>query len=122
MLDLLHLAAYYALQKSDDDDRAFLLGSVGVRSDGRIVHSKNSASNNIIPEAHSEARLTKKLGFNATVYVARVSRGTKELAMARPCKSCQNILRSFRVKNVYYTISKNEYGMLNLATMVDTYY
>src|ERR1700722_15601095 len=100
MLDLLYLAAYYALQKSDDDDRAFLLGSVGQRADGRIVHAKNSASNNIIPEAHSEARLCRKLGRHApAVFTARVSRGTKELAMARPCKSCQNILRSFRVKN-----------------------
>jgi len=127
MLDMLKLAAKYALKRND---RPFLLGAVGIRSDGRIVHSKNSAVIDTFefavykrfPEAHAEARLTKKLGFGATVYVARVSRGSGELAMARPCENCQSILKAFRVKKVYYTISKNQWGRWDPEKNIDSYY
>jgi tRNA(Arg) A34 adenosine deaminase TadA len=132
MLELLRLAARYAVLKHDDD-RVFLLGAVGVRSDGRLVHAQNSSVLDTLkraewnaykrfPESHAEIRLTKKLGFGATMYVARVKRANHNLAMARPCECCRNIIKAFRVKKVYYTISDNEWGVWDPIKDCDTYY
>lgn len=130
MLDLLKLASKYAVFRTNDG-RTFFIGAVGVRNDGRIVHSHNDAvldtcrrgdeSLNAVrskfviykrfPESHAESRLTKKIGFGGIVYVARVARGSGELAMSRPCECCQNILKFFRVKKVYYTINNTQWGV-----------
>lgn len=134
MLSLLNLAAKYSISKNKDE-RVFFLGAVGVRQDGRIVHSKNAAVFDTsfldgatsppykrFPGSHAEIRLSKKLGFNATVYVARVKKGTGELAMARPCECCQAVLRSFRVDKVFYTISDNQWGVWDVKKNTDFYY
>ena len=135
MLKLLKLAAEYSASHSDDK-RLFLLGAVGVRNDGRIVHARNDAVRDTcprddkstfyiykrFPESHAEVRLTRKLGFNATVYVARVTKGAGELAMARPCSTCQAILRAFRCKKAFYTISNSEWGVFDFCTNEDAYY
>jgi tRNA(Arg) A34 adenosine deaminase TadA len=124
MLDLLRLAAKYSLSNTKDE-RHFLLGAVGVRKDGRIVHARNDAILDTynrdkpcrfnvykrFPECHAENRLTRKLDFGATVYVARVRRGDGMLAMARPCVCCSAVLRAFRVKKVFYTIDPIKYGV-----------
>lgn len=135
MLELLRLAAEYSAPQSRGE-RIYLLGAVGVRNDGRMVHARNEAVLDTFtrekwgtfsiykrfPEAHAEVRLTRKLGFNATVYVSRVMKGSKDLAMARPCEVCQGVLRAFRVKKVYYTISNNEWGVWNPTNNTDVYY
>lgn len=140
MLRLLQLAAEYSHSNSKDA-RTYLLGAVGVRKDGRIVHARNEAVFDTIdfwnaregkrskysiyrrfPESHAEARLTRKLGYGAIVYVSRVSRGTGGLAIARPCQHCQAILKAYRVRYAYYTISDNQWGRLDLITEEDTYY
>jgi 3-deoxy-D-arabino-heptulosonate 7-phosphate (DAHP) synthase class II len=122
MLDMLKLAAQYtALGDNEFDTRSFYLGVVGCRTDGRIVHAKNLSviDRSIDPDriykksvqAHAEYRLTRKLGFGATVYVARITRGNKEFAMARPCELCQSVLRSYRVEKVYYSINESQFGV-----------
>jgi len=135
MLDLLHLAAKYAALKHDDD-RVFLLGAVGVRNDGRLVHAQNSSVLDTLkhvdwakkyvykrfPESHAEVRLTRKLGFGATVYVARVTRNDGGLAMARPCECCQHVLKAFRVKRVYYSINNFEWGVWDPKKNIDMHY
>lgn len=135
MLKLLKLAAKYS-SPNQNDQRIYSLGAVGVRDDGRIVHARNEAVfdtytgskrsicsvHKRFPESHAEARLTKKLGLGGTVYVARVARCNQELAMARPCESCQSILKAFRVNKVYYSISQNEWGMWDPAKNTDTFY
>jgi len=65
-----------------------------------------------MPSMHAEARLTRKLDFYSTVYVARTMK--LGLGLARPCPDCQRALRRKRVTRVYYTISDNEYGVLEL--------
>jgi len=85
------------------DRREFLLGAVGIRSDGAIVMSRNEASAVPQPDAHAEARLARKLDHGATVFVARVLGSSGELAMAKPCHSCEMRLRSRGVKKVFYT-------------------
>jgi hypothetical protein len=135
MLDMLKLAAKYA-PSNEKDGRVYFLGAVGIRDDGRIVHARNSAvldtetkkkwsEQNVykrFPGSHAEVRLTKKLGFGATIYVARVARGSGELAMARPCECCQSVIKAFRVKKVYYTISHNQWGIWDPVRDTDTYY
>lgn len=124
MLKLLKLAGEYAIANYDDK-RAYLLGAVGVREDGRLVHSRNEAIYDTntrdksgrfniykrFPESHAEVRLTGKLGFGADVYITRIARGTGEFAMARPCEICQSILKAFRIKKAYYTIDSSHYGI-----------
>lgn len=61
--------------------------------------------------AHAEARLAKKLDRGAIVYVVRINRKGK-LVMARPCANCLMILKSKKVKKIYYSISENEYGVI----------
>ncbi|MFA5758688.1 MAG: hypothetical protein WC942_04925 [Clostridia bacterium] len=92
--------------------RKHCLGAIGVRRDGVIVKSSNLP--NRLPEihAHAEARVVRKLGWGGTVYVVRVKRdGT--LALARPCKHCQGIMRSNGVRHCYYSISDTEFGVIN---------
>lgn len=135
MLELLKLAAKYSLSNTKTE-RLYLLGAVGVRKDGKVVHARNEAvldtyarDKQILfnvykrfPEGHAESRLAKKLDFGATVYVARVMKGNGNLAMSRPCECCQAILRAFRVKKVYYTISNNQWGLWDPSKNIDTYY
>jgi Cytidine and deoxycytidylate deaminase zinc-binding region len=104
------LAAATACQRKDR--RSFLLGSVGVRSDGVIVRSYNSPSEIPNRTAHSEWRLAKKLDYGATVYVARIKLIDGSFGMARPCASCMKMLRTKQVRRVYYTINENEYDFV----------
>jgi tRNA(Arg) A34 adenosine deaminase TadA len=94
-----------------NDRRRYRLGAVGVRSDGAIVKSKNIPNKYPEPQAHAEARLAKKLDRGSIVYVVRID-SDGELTKARPCASCQRILRFRGVKRVYYSISETEYGVI----------
>lgn len=117
------IAARAAVSK--DDRRWFLLGAVGIRDDGTLVKSFNGSTEYPKREVHAEFRLSRKLDYGATVYVARVRMdttiapdGTKILTptfgMSRPCQPCMRALHAKRVKRIYYTISKNEFGIINL--------
>ena len=107
---------------SKSDNRTFLLGSVGIRSDGAMVKSLNSPTEIPNRKTHSEYRLSKKLDYNSIVYVARVRLADGKFAMARPCVSCQKVLCSKRVSKVYYTISECEWGLWIPSQNKDFYY
>jgi tRNA(Arg) A34 adenosine deaminase TadA len=119
MLPLLLRAADMALPTTDHDLRKYWLGSVGIRDDGTLVSSKNGEMNisttvknfQVYANSHAEGRLLRKLGMHGEVYVARVSKKDKSLAMARPCPMCQTRLRAAKVSKVYYTINNNQYGI-----------
>lgn len=119
MLPSLVQAAQIAIPNNDSDLRKFWLGAVGIRDDGVTVSAKNGAITystsveyyNLNPHSHAEGRLLRKLGKNGVVYVARVSKGDGNMAMARPCHMCQIRLRSAKVKKVYYTINNSQYGV-----------
>jgi len=77
----------------------------------RFIHYKG------IPTVHAELGsilgVSKTNTHNATVYVVRINRnGT--LMNSRPCPMCQGVLFFVGVKRVFYSISDNEYGVLNL--------
>jgi tRNA(Arg) A34 adenosine deaminase TadA len=96
---------------SKDDRRSFLLCALGIRSDGVLVKSLNGPTEKPNAEIHAERRLSKKLDYNAIVYVARVRLDTKKFGLSRPCRACMSALISKKVKRVYYTINANQYGV-----------
>lgn len=59
--------------------------------------------------SHAEINALRNLPFNLDIDPSKLSilvfRKTKDnnLAMARPCKSCERALKEFGIKNVYYT-------------------
>jgi tRNA(Arg) A34 adenosine deaminase TadA len=100
--------------KRSHDARDYWLGAAAVRSDGVIVTSSNGPAPDKTREVHAEYRLSKKLDYGATVYVARVRMVDGQFGLAKPCNACMNALKSRKVKKVYYTIGPSEYGTLIL--------
>ncbi len=119
MLDFLLEAAGLALPTNSADLRSFWLGAIGIRKDGVTVSSRNGAvsfsssvqMSNVNVNSHAETRLLRKLGKDGVIFVSRVLRKDRSLAMARPCPDCQFKIRAHRVKKVYYTINDNQYGI-----------
>jgi tRNA(Arg) A34 adenosine deaminase TadA len=107
----LQLAAEEAVK--NDDGRHYLLGCIGVRGDGAIVKASNGPTPVPTREMHAEYRVSKKLDYDATVYVARVLRDGS-FGKAMPCDSCLKALKTKRVKRVYFTISNDNFGMIPL--------
>lgn len=94
------------------ENRSFCLGAVGLRSDGVIVAARNISARDIVPTHHAEARLIKKLTPDSIVWVARILRSTDKWTTSRPCTSCQSRMRSAGVKKAVYTISHDEWGVI----------
>ena len=91
----------------------YSFGCVALRKDGAIVTSTNIRSRHRCASAHAEARVLKKAGHGAILWVVRIDR-SGNWAMAKPCVHCESFIRNKMVKRVHYTISPNEYGTLNL--------
>jgi tRNA(Arg) A34 adenosine deaminase TadA len=110
-----HFEAAVKIASLKDDQRVHRLGAIGLRSDGVIVGAPNAPAPDKTPQAHAEARLCRKLDKGATVFVARKSNGSDAIyRLARPCASCQKIMKSKKVARVYYTISDSEFGVMDL--------
>jgi tRNA(Arg) A34 adenosine deaminase TadA len=116
-LKLLTVAAKIAAGSDDleaDHRRQYLIAALSERTDGAIVTSINLTVQVPAPTAHAESRVLRKSDAGCTLYVARVTRDGR-WAMSKPCPSCQKIIRSKRVKKVYYTIGEGEYGIWNVG-------
>ena len=96
------------------DNKSFILGAVGIRRDGAVVYAVNSISQEPNRLLHCEYRICRKIDQGSTIYLVRVRLLNGEYAMSKPCPDCEKVLKSRRVKRVYYTISNNEYGVLEL--------
>ena len=103
------LAGRMAVSKKDR--RTYLIGAVAIRGDGTLVCSMNGPTPQPTREVHAEYKVCQKLDYGATIYVARIKVGNGNFGNAKPCQVCRKILRSKKVKKVYYTISHNEYGV-----------
>jgi len=104
------LAKSYALK--DKSWKRYYFGAVGIRSDGRIVHSTNLRNPDQTPECHAETRLTAKLDVGSEVYVVRLNKNGKRILLARPCDNCVARMRAKGVHTVYYSISDTEFGQM----------
>jgi hypothetical protein len=93
-------------------DKSWLLAAIGIRNDSAIVSAVNSISQVPNRLLHAERRLTIKLDYGATVYVARVRRLDGKFGMAMPCKSCFKALKYRNVFRCYYTIDSNSFGVI----------
>jgi len=110
-MKMLNKAARLAYESNHEKN--FLIACIGKRKDGVFVQSDNSLVKDPSPCQHAEAKVLRKTGKGATLWIARVLRnGT--WAMSKPCKNCQKLIRNMNVKKVYYTISHKEYGTWNL--------
>lgn len=114
------IAAKCAKISKSRDFREFKLGAIAIRADGVLAISANGSAmisttdrRHYSRECHAEYRLARKLDKGAVVYVVRINK-FDEFKNARPCKTCENALRSHGVKKVYYTLSDNEYGVMHL--------
>lgn len=116
---LFKIAAQVACIKTDR--REFHLGCAGIRSDGVMVIAANGpviipaeSTRSSFPKAHAEIRCSNKLDKNSVVFVSRVRRDTGMFGLARPCPDCMRVLISKNVKTIYYTISQNQYGIIQV--------
>lgn len=110
------------LTTSKEDNRSFLLGAIGVRSDGALVKSINSPTEHPNRMAHAEYKLCRKLDTGATVYVARIRLLNGEFAISKPCIDCSKMLKAKRVEKVFYTISNTSYGVWYPANDKERHY
>ena len=92
--------------------RQYRLGAVGIRSDGAIVTASNLPSRQPHARVHAEARLVRKLNCGSEVFIVRILRSGK-LDNAHPCAKCQKAMRLRGIRRVYYSISDDEYGVIN---------
>lgn len=111
---LLHLAVYVGRDRGELDLREHLLGAVAIRADGVIVVAHNGPAKNVYPPCHAEARILKKAGPNAILYVGRANR-SGEWALAMPCRNCMRLIRQRHVRVVYYTVAPNAYEWITLS-------
>lgn len=129
MHQMLELAGRVARPTDAYDPRNFWLGCVGIRKDGVIVSAKNSPvystqveNYQLLPTAHAEGRVLRKLGRGGELYVARIAKSTGGFAMSRPCGMCQVRIKSFNVKRVHYTLNETQFGIWYPETDIDKVY
>ena len=111
---LLQLATRVASRRGEDDIREYYLGAVAIRDDGAIVSSRNGPAKDVCPPCHAEARVLKKAGAGAILYVARI-RSDGSWALAMPCRTCMKLIRRRKVKAVYYTVEPGRYECITLC-------
>lgn len=90
---------------------AYTVGAVAVRKDGVVVHSTNLPAKTRTPCAHAEARVMRKAGRGAKVYVARIS-ADGDFRLAKPCPTCEALLKARGVAEVWYTDNEQQYNLL----------
>lgn len=100
----------YSYLNSSYWSKDYLFGCIAIRKDGTEVRSVNQNVREPHAQAHAEARVLKKAGMGAVLYIARVTRDQK-WRMAQPCPRCQMLIRNRKVKRVFYTIGPGEYGV-----------
>ena len=117
----LKLAIDLACQSKDE--KSFYFCCAAKRSDGPLVFSVNhNVSSQKIPQHHAEARVLRKCNYGSVLYVARVLKDRKTLAIAKPCIFCQNFIKNKGVKKVYFTIDNRRYGLWKINNNLWTEY
>ncbi len=65
-------------------------------------------------EICSVMSLSRDVTRGSTIFVARVSKGSGEDRMSKPCVMCHEVLKAQGVKKVYYTIDSDTVGFYKL--------
>jgi tRNA(Arg) A34 adenosine deaminase TadA len=102
----------------------FRLGAVVCNGSRIIGASSNSYRTHTLlsrfypwPHIHAEAGAILRVGmdrcYHSDLYVARVTRDD-QLALARPCEYCLELIKFARIRNVYYSV-RNGYERLRMV-------
>jgi len=102
-----------SLAKANSEFKNYSIACIALRQDGVFVQSYNGSTKLPMPAAHAEAKVLKKAGRGAILFVARVT-ADGEWALSKPCKNCSSLIRSKLVERVYYTIAPGEFGVWDL--------
>ena len=78
------------------------VGWSALKSDPRFPGCSIHAEDHALRQMRHDAR-------GCVLYVARLLR-TGQVALAKPCAACQQLIREAGVKRVVYTINDNEWG------------
>lgn len=92
--------------------RAYCIGAVAIRNDGVIVGSSNGYAKDVEKDIHAEARVLRKSGKGCILFIVRVARKDRSYKLVKPCSSCMAKIRAYKIKKVYYSISNEEYGVI----------
>lgn len=60
--------------------------------------------------------IDKKVTFNADLYVVRINKEGL-YRNSRPCEMCMDTMKFLGIRRVYYSISQESYGVINLKMM-----
>lgn len=125
-MHFLMLAIKAAMPTSENDLRNYYLGCVGLRKDRTIIFSQNGAfvySSPIemqkykkLSSAHAECRALRKMDKGGELFVARIRKLDKSIAMAMPCQMCQVKIKAAGIKRVFFTINQHQYGVWSVSS------
>lgn len=108
------------------DKKNFMFGGMNYLSNKTHPESGNAYSQHAEFNCLSKAKncLFKRSGFDAdkverklrycSLYVCRISASGMDFMMARPCFNCMEHILNTGIKNVYYTISNIQYGVIKI--------
>ena len=78
------------------------------------VHRVGRKAETVHAEVHAVLQKRDKIRFEGSkIFVVRL-RADGSLGLARPCPTCQAVLKAYGIKKAYYSISNEEYGVLLL--------
>ena len=80
-----------------------------VRGGGRGYSLSTHAEMDAVAQARDKTDLT-----GCKIYVAR-RRMDGEIGLARPCEICQTVLWSYGIRKAYYTIDKENFGVMKIV-------
>jgi len=109
-----HFAIAASFANKGFERRHFKISALGIRKDGAMVVSYNGSAKIRTPEIHAEYKLSRKLDYDATVFVVRLLKEGK-YGLAMPCTSCLAVLKKKKVKKIYFTISDSDFGIINFG-------
>ncbi len=112
---LLKLAAK-AARADKKNKRTYSIGAIAIRVDGTLVDARNGSNQQKAPSAHAEARVLRKAGRHAILFVARVKHNG-EIGLAMPCINCIILMKLRKVDRCYYTISANKFGFIDIKNL-----
>ncbi len=85
------------------------------------VDQTNKPFMNLHAEVSAILKVRNKIDLTGCkIYVARYKpNNVSNVGMARPCATCEIVLRNYGISRAYYTIDENHYGIMNLASGKD---
>jgi len=85
--------------------------SIGFNQPYKTHPQSNNKWKNIHCELHTILNVSAADLFGSSLFVVRLAFNKTKMAIAKPCKYCQAIIKSCNIFRVYYSISEKEIGL-----------